>query len=92
MLKNIWDKIWRDDSGKVVIWQWPNIWLLAWGGFTFVSLVFGRGTLANILTWAGEASLIIWSVLEIFKGVNYFRKTLGLVVLAYAMMSILRSF
>lgn len=92
MLKNFWDKIWRDDSGNIVLWQWPNIWLIGWAVLTFISLLFSSGMIADILTWAGEASLIIWCLLEIFKGVNYFRRGLGVIVLYYAVTTLLRTF
>lgn len=92
MLGELWDKIWRDDEGNVVIWQMPNIWLIGWAVLTFASLLFSKGLISNILTWAGEASLIIWCLLEIFKGVNYFRRFLGLAVLVYAIITLLRTF
>jgi hypothetical protein len=92
MLGEVWDKIWRDDDGNVVIWQMPNVWLIGWAVLTFASLLFSKGHIANILTWAGEASLIIWCLLEIFKGVNYFRRALGIAVLVYAVITLLRTF
>lgn len=92
MLGDLWDKIWRDSSGKVVIWQTPNYWLIGWAVLTFASLLFSKGHIANILTWTGEASLIIWCLLEVFRGVNYFRRLLGIVVLVYAVITLLRSF
>lgn len=91
MLADLWDKFWRDKHGNVVIWQMPNIWLIGWAVLTFISLLFSKGAIASALTWAGEASLIVWCLMEIFKGVNYFRRTLGLVVLFYAIMTLIRS-
>ncbi len=90
--QSLWDKIWRDSDGKVVIWQTPNVWLIGWAIFTFASLLFSKGLISNILSWAGEASLFVWCLQEIFKGVNYFRRMLGAVVLFYAIMALLRSF
>ena len=92
MIKNIWKKIWRDDEGKVVIWQLPNKWLYGWAIFTFIALLFSKGTISNILTWLAEAALIIWCYLEILKGVNYFSRALGIIVLFYAVKTVLRSF
>lgn len=91
MHRNIWDKIWRDKSGRIVVWQTPNAPLIGWAVLTFASLLFSKGHISNALTWAGEASLIVWCLLEIFKGANYFRRALGLTVLYYAIMTLLRS-
>lgn len=91
MLGNIWDKIWHDDRGRVVIWQTPNMPLIAWAVLTFLSLLFHRGHIADILAWSGSAALITWCLLEIFKGVNYFRRALGAAVLFYAIMALIKS-
>ena len=45
------------------------------------SLLFQRGNLYAGLDFVAVASLTVWSLLEIFQGVNYFRKGLGVVVL-----------
>jgi len=80
---DIWDRIWYDDQGNVVIFQRPNIWLIAWAVTDIVSL-FTSGHASNILWWVGTGLLIIWSGLEIVLGVNYFRRALGLLVLVLA--------
>lgn len=90
-MRDVWDKFWRDDRGNVVIWQFPNLWLIAWAGLTFISLLFSGNT-ADVFTWAASAALIVWSILEVLKGVNGFRRALGLVVLIYAVMTLLKSF
>lgn len=74
------------------MWQRPNIWLIGWVVLTLTSLfAFSRGRTADILGIAGTASLIIWSLLEIFRGVNYFRRALGLVVLIFSIMVLLKN-
>jgi hypothetical protein len=88
--RDLWDKIWKDKRGDVVIWQFPNAALLTWAAATFVSLFF-NGTVANVLSWIGSAALIVWSLLEIFKGVNYFRRAFGLVVFIFAIASLIKS-
>jgi len=87
---NIWDKIWKDRDGRVVLWQMPNIWLIGWAVFTTVSLFFG-GRVGDAFFWIASASLVVWSLLEIFRGDDYFRRVLGLAVLAYAIASMLKS-
>lgn len=88
--QNLWDKIWRDKHGKVIIWQFPNAALWVWAGFTTLSLLFS-GIISDILAWIASAGLIVWAFLEIFKGANYFRRLLGLTVLIYAVMTVIRS-
>lgn len=90
MLIKIWDRFWKDDEGKVVIWQWPNIPLYAWAGLTFVSLLFS-GKFSDILSVAGTIALIYWSLLEMFKGVNYFRRLLGLLILIFAVKTLINN-
>lgn len=86
--RSFWDKIWRDKTGQVVIWQFPNAPLFGWVILTCLSLIFS-GTLADMFGWAGTVSLIIWSLLEIFQGVNYFRRAFGAVILIYCIATII---
>lgn len=87
---DLWDRMWKNDRGDVVIWQTPNAWLIGWAVLTVLSLLVS-GRLADILSVAGSGVLIIWSLLEIFKGDSYFRRLLGLVVLIFAVASLLKS-
>jgi hypothetical protein len=85
-----WDRIWKDKHGDVVIWQFPNAWLIAWAVLTLFSLFF-NGHVADIFSWLGSAALIIWALFELLKGVNYFRRGLGLIVLIAAVMSLIKN-
>jgi len=85
-----WDLFWKDDGGRVVIWQFPNGFLIGWAVLTVLSLIF-NGHVADVLSWLASVSLIIWSVLEITKGADYFRRILGLVVFIAAIMSLLKN-
>jgi hypothetical protein len=78
--RDLWDRIWRDRRGDIVIWQLPNIPQIAWVALTLGSL-FTTGTLSNILWYAATAALAVWALLELLRGVNYFRRILGIVVL-----------
>ncbi|HEX4774791.1 MAG TPA: hypothetical protein VH234_04710 [Candidatus Saccharimonadales bacterium] len=88
---NLWDEIWKDKRGHVVIWQTPNPYLIAWAVLTLISLFF-NGHTADIFSGAADVALIVWASLELFKGVNYFRRALGLVVLVAAIMSLIKIF
>jgi len=79
-ITEIWNKIWRDRHGKIVIWQTPNIPLIGWLVFTVISLLIS-GTGADVTQYIGIAFLAVWSLLELVLGVNYFRRALGLLVL-----------
>jgi hypothetical protein len=85
---DLWDKIWKDKHGKVVIFQMPNILLVGWAVLTIISLFVPRGQAQETFWWLSVATLGVWSLLEIWKGVNYFRKALGLVVLFMVVASI----
>lgn len=90
-ITNIWENMWYDKRGRVVIWQTPNIALIGWAVFTILSL-FINGKTADIFQWLGIGSLLIWAGLEIFRGANYFRRLLGVAVLILDVLSIVKLF
>jgi hypothetical protein len=86
--RSLWDKFWCDKDGHVVIAQVPNIWLVLWIILEIVSL-FSSSHRAELITWwAASAALGIWSLLEIFRGVNYFRRLLGLCIACLTVLTI----
>jgi hypothetical protein len=87
-IETVWDKFWRNDEGKIVIWQTPSIPLIGWVVFTIVSLIVSPKN-ADIFQWIAAVSLLAWCLLEIFKGANYFRRLLGLVVLVINVITII---
>lgn len=84
-----WDKFWKDKHGEVVVYQHPNIWLSVWVLLALVSL-FVSENLADVLWHISLGVLAIWALLEIFKGVNYFRRTMGAVVLLLVVLAAFR--
>lgn len=86
---DVWDKIWRDRRGRVVLFQMPNMWLIAWAVLDILS-IFTNGTFSNIVWWLATVILGIWAILEILQGVNYFRRGLGVVVLIFVLMSVFK--
>jgi hypothetical protein len=68
----------------------PNLWLIAWAVLTFISLLI-NGKPADVVGWAASVALIVWALLEIFKGVNYFRRALGVLVLIFSIMTLIKS-
>ena len=79
MVRNatFWDKFWRDEYGRDVIWQRPNAFLITW----FVCTVSKWFLHYKILGWIATIAIIVWAVLEIYSGVNRFRRLLGVLVL-----------
>ncbi len=88
--RSLWDRTWKDKGGHVVMWQMPNVWIISWAVGTTLSLVFG-GHVGDVFYWVASAALFVWSLLEIFKGTDYFRRALGLAVLVYTIASMLNS-
>jgi len=87
MKKSFSQKFWEDSHGKVVVWQKPNIWLMSW----FITMILGwfvpAGFIQKTLGWISLAALVIWALLEIKDGVNYFRRTVGLLVILLLILS-----
>ena len=69
----------RDKSGKIVLGQAPNSAIIGWAVFA----ALGYFTHLQLLGWIGTTFLLAWALMEIFQGVNYFRRLLGLTVLIY---------
>lgn len=78
---NSTDRIFHDKHGKLVIAQPPNLPLLVWGGAFLLKLLITTGTAHAALDAISYGALFTWAWLELFQGVNYFRRGLGLVVL-----------
>ncbi|MEH1945178.1 MAG: hypothetical protein V7L01_33865 [Nostoc sp.] len=75
------DKTFRDSSGNIVIAQVPNPPLILWIAASLLTLAFPSGKTNTVLDFVANASLFTWAWLELFQGVNYFRRGLGLAVL-----------
>jgi len=81
MENTLFDKIFRDGEGNIVIAQPPNLPLLVGLIATLLKLVVTTGNIHTGLDAVGFGSLFTWAWLELFDGVNYFRRALGLIVL-----------
>ncbi|MEH2236825.1 hypothetical protein [Nostoc sp.] len=74
------DKTFRDSNGKIVLAQMPNLPLIFWVVASLLSLIFTSGKINIVLDILANGSLFTWAWLELFQGVNYFRRALGLAV------------
>ena len=81
------DKIFRDSEGEIVLAEPPNPPLILWFAASLLQLIFTTGKIHTGLDAVAFGSLFTWAWLEIFEGVNYFRRALGLFVLVAALAS-----
>jgi len=69
-------------TGKITIAQWPNAWLSVFLVATIVTRVVPAGATEAVLSWVALVGLTVWAIDEVVRGVNPFRRGLGLAVLA----------
>lgn len=74
-------KIFTDKDGRVVIGQTPNIPIISWAIFTVIANVLADGKLQTVSEYIAFGSIFTWAWLELFHGVNTFRRILGAIVL-----------
>lgn len=75
----LFDQIFRDREGKIVIAQMPNLPILVGLAATFLQFVFPSGRIQTALSLIAFGALFTWAWQELFQGVNYFRRALGLI-------------
>lgn len=71
----------KDSRGRIVVWQSPNIFLYGWILFTAVAFIISDKEYKSGFVQLSSSFLFAWAFLEVTKGVNYFRRLLGLIVL-----------
>ncbi|MBR8838602.1 MAG: hypothetical protein DSM106950_32530 [Stigonema ocellatum SAG 48.90 = DSM 106950] len=81
MENTLFDQIFRDSEGHIVLAQMPNLPLIVWGAASLAKLIFTSGGINTGLDALAFGSLFTWAWEELFQGVNYFRRALGFVVL-----------
>lgn len=81
MESTLFDRTFRDGEGNLVIAQKPNLPILVWGAATLLQLIGFDGKIQAGLELIVFGTLFTWAWLELFQGVNYFRRSLGLIVL-----------
>ncbi len=77
----LFDRTFRDRDGNIVIGQMPNPPLLVWVAATVFQRLLPDGNLHTALDLIAFGALFTWAWQELFEGVNYFRRSLGLIVL-----------
>jgi len=75
----LFDRTFRDQEGKIVIGQMPNLPILVGSAATFLQLVLPSGKIQTAFALIMFGTLFTWAWQELFEGVNYFRRSLGLI-------------
>lgn len=83
------NRYFRDRNGRIVLGQRPNLPIIIWAVAWLLQWPLS-GRPAQYAWVAGTVALVVWAVLELGWGVTYFRRTLGLIVLVYVMVRIVR--
>ncbi len=81
MENTLFDRTFRDSQGKIVLAQMPNLPILVWLAATLLNLIPTTDNIHIGLDALAFGSLFTWAWLELFQGVNYFRRALGFIVL-----------
>jgi hypothetical protein len=76
--------VFKDQNGRIVIWQWPNVPLFAWLALKTIAMLSNDPQRAASFSNLSTAFLFTWAFLELTQGVTVFRKLLGLVVIGGA--------
>ncbi len=81
MENTMFNQVFRDSEGKVVLGQMPNLPLIVWAGASLLKIIFTTGKISVGLDLLAFGALFTWAWEELFQGVNYFRRALGLIAL-----------
>jgi hypothetical protein len=86
----LFDWCFRDRrTGRIVVGQFPNIALAIFMITVAVRWVIDEGSTAfDGARWVGSAALVWWAVDELVRGVNPWRRLLGLVVGSFVMIDV----
>lgn len=77
----LFNRTFRDSEGKIVLAQTPNLPILVGVAATLLQLILPSGNFQTGFDLVAFGALFTWAWQELFEGVNYFRRALGLVVL-----------
>jgi type IV secretory pathway VirB2 component (pilin) len=87
-----WQWVFRSrQTGRVSIASWPNVPLWIWIATAVARrMPYVHGPADTALTVAGSVALVVWAVGELWRGVNPWRRLLGLAVLLSMVLSAAR--
>ncbi|ACK71766.1 conserved hypothetical protein [Gloeothece citriformis PCC 7424] len=87
MEDTLFDRTFRDDEGNIVIAQPPNLPIIVAIVATLLKFIAPGGNIYLALDAVAFGAWFTWAWLELFEGVNYFRRTLGLAALLFIIAS-----
>jgi hypothetical protein len=83
--KTFISKAFYDKDGHLILFQVPNVPLI----LCLISAILGMvltGIPQTVAILIFNASFLSWAILELTTGVNYFRRSLGLIAIIYMLM------
>lgn len=81
MESTLFDKTFRDNNGDLTIAQKPNLPSIVAAVSLLLLLTPIEGNLRLLVAAIAYGTAYTWAWMELFQGVNYFRRSLGLIVL-----------
>lgn len=87
MESTAFDRTFKDNQGNLAIFQKPNLPSMVGLAALLFSISPISPFLQTLFGAIAYGAIFTWSWLELFQGVNYFRRILGLVVLVIAIVS-----
>jgi hypothetical protein len=81
MESTLFDRTFRNDQGDLVIFQKPNLPILTAVTAILLKFIPLEGNFQSVVDVFAFGALFTWAWLELFQGVNYFRRSLGLLML-----------
>jgi hypothetical protein len=80
LVRSSLDWFFRDRrTGRILVAHFPNLPILLWFGTVIARQLTVQGTtLDTLLEWAGSFTLGWWAIDEVVRGVNPWRRVLGL--------------
>ncbi len=83
------DVLFRCKDGKYVVFQFPNLPLM-FAIFTYgLRLIVLAQPYNYLLNVIFDIAIVTWAVLEIFWGVNLFRRIFGAIILAFVLFGLI---
>ncbi len=92
-MRHAFDWLFRNrQTGRITIAQFPNVplWIF-FAGAAARRFADPHGDLLAALTFVTTAALVVWALLELFRGANPFRRMLGGAALTVTLVGVARS-
>jgi hypothetical protein len=88
--RSLTDRCFKDSQGNIILSQRANLPLVAWLILIIVALPLPSSTSWNKATRTlAFGALFTWAWLELFQGINYFRRGLGCLTLILLVIAVL---